>query len=80
MENISVLTDFPESEFQQYYKKIAENILGDYTIYSGGNYIYISNNKNRTIRFTSQNFDLKNFQAEQLLYWLEVIRKKYPSF
>ncbi|MBN8787240.1 MAG: hypothetical protein J0I84_09125 [Terrimonas sp.] len=80
MENVSILTDFPKSEPQQYYKKIAENVSEEYTIYTGGNFIYISNTKNRTVRFTPANFKSVEISTDQISLWLERIQQKYPQF
>ena len=80
MENVSILADFPESEPQQYYKKIAEKIAGEYTIYTGGNFIYISNAKNKTVRFTAPNFKAVDISNDQVTLWLERIQQKYPQF
>lgn len=80
MENMSVLTDFPDSEAQQYYKKIAEDVSGKYTIYTGGNFIYISNANNRTVRFTPPNFKSIEISTGQIALWLERIQQKYPQF
>ena len=80
MENMSVLTGFPESEPQQYYRKVAENISGEYTIYTGGNFIYISNAKNRTVRFTTPQLRSPVISDDQVAQWLQRIQQKFPHF
>lgn len=78
MDNISILTGFPDSESLQYYRKVAENISGEYTIYTGGNFIYISNAKNRTVRFTTPRSPV--ISDDQVTQWLERIQQKFPHF
>ncbi|MFT3749110.1 MAG: hypothetical protein QM768_12365 [Agriterribacter sp.] len=80
MENISILTDFPDSEPLKYYKKVAENVSGAYTIYTGGNFVYISNTKNRTVRFTPAGFTSTEISPAQIALWLQRIQQQYPQF
>lgn len=80
MENISVLTDFPDGEPQQYYKKISSDTSGHYTIYTGGNYVFVCNEKNRTIRFTGKDLHLSTVTQLQVEQWLERLQRLYPGF
>ncbi|MBN8789437.1 MAG: hypothetical protein J0I84_20340, partial [Terrimonas sp.] len=68
------------SEPQQYYKKIAENVAGTYTIHTGGTYVYISNTKNRTVRFTSPGLKTSNIAEDQIIQWLQKIQLRFPQF
>lgn len=78
MENISVLTDFPQDE--PYYKKISSDASGHYSIYTGGNYVFVCNEKNRAIRFTGKDLHLATITQSQIEQWLERLRSLYPHF
>lgn len=80
MENISFLSDFTEDETSQYYKKIGENIAGAYTVYTGGNYIYISNGAHKAVRFTSPVLKTTEIAEDQVIQWLEKIQLRFPKF
>lgn len=80
MENISVLTDFPLDELQQYYKRITTDVSGHYTIYVGGNYVYICNKKNKIIRFTGKDLFISTVTPSQVEQWLERLHRLYPGF
>lgn len=80
MENISVLTDFDQVTSTGKFEQIdvpAE--LEGYSIYVGGNFIFISNAAQRAVRFSLANFNTK-VSSEAIHEWINRIRKLYPGF
>lgn len=75
-----MLTDFPQADPQQYYKKITTDVSGHYTIYTGGNYVYVCNEKNRAIRFTGKDIRVSTVTQSQVEHWLDILHKLYPGF
>ena len=81
MNNISVLTDFEALTNTINFKKLPSPPgLESYTIYAGGNFIFISNAKNRTIRFSLANFSTNDITNDGIQEWIDRIHKLYPSF
>ncbi|HEX5024032.1 MAG TPA: hypothetical protein VFV68_02120 [Agriterribacter sp.] len=81
MNNISVLTDFEALTNTINFKALASPPgLESYSIHVGGNFIFISNAKNHTIRFSLANFNTKDITNESIQDWLDRIHKLYPGF
>lgn len=81
MNNISVLTDFEATTNTTNFKKLPSPPgLETYTIYIGGNFIFISNAKNRTIRFSLANFNTTDVTPDGIQEWIDRIHKLYPTF
>lgn len=81
MNNISVLTDFEALTNTIHFKQLPSPPgLESYTIHAGGNFIFISNEKKRTIRFSLANFNTNNITNTVIQDWIERIHKLYPSF
>lgn len=80
MENISVLTDFEQTTDTRSFKKIEPpSGLENYSIFIGGNFIFIANALKRAVRFNLANFDTK-FGEEEMHEWIRRIKKLYPGF
>jgi len=81
MQNISVLTDFEVVSNTSNFRKIASPTEFDaYSFFAAGNFVFISNSHNRTIRFSLDNFDPKNITEDSIGQWVNRIRKLYPNF
>lgn len=81
MNNISVLTDFEALTNTANFKKLSSPPgLEGYSIYAGGNFIFISNASNRTIRFSLANFNTKDITNDGIQEWIDRIHKLYPNF
>lgn len=80
MENISVLTDFEQVANNGKFRQIdAPAGLESYSVHIGGNFIFISNAAQRTVRFSLANFDT-NVSSESIHEWINRIKKLYPGF
>lgn len=79
MEHLCFISDFPSTDEEKYYKHI-RTIFETYTIYVGGNYIFIKNDKGKTARFASQELNPDRIKEEQIIKWLEKLRNLYPGF
>ncbi|MBX2922647.1 MAG: hypothetical protein KF746_10685 [Chitinophagaceae bacterium] len=77
MENISVLTDFDQVVNTGRFTQI--NAPEGYSVYIGGNFIFISNAAQRTVRFSLANFDT-NVSSDAIHEWIGRIKKLYPGF
>lgn len=81
MNNISVLTDFEALTNTSNFKKInTPEGLEKYAFYVSGNFVFISNNNNRTIRFSLANFNSADISEEHIRDWVNRIHKLYPNF
>jgi hypothetical protein len=81
MENLSVLTDFPEPVFAAYYHKLeTAGLPANYSLCSGGTYYFLSNDRGRTIRFTESNLQPVQVTSPTVEGWLRKIHTIYPNF
>jgi len=81
MNNISVLTDFEALTNTSNFKKINTPVgLEQYAFYISGNFVFISNNNNRTIRFSLANFNTSEISETEIRDWINRIHKLYPNF
>ena len=81
MNNISVLTDFEALTNTVHFKQLPSPTgLENYTIHAGGNFVFISNEKNRTIRFSPADFSISHITDTEIKEWMERIHKLYPGF
>ncbi len=81
MNNISVLTDFEALTNTVHFKEFpSPRGLESYTIHAGGNFVFISNEKNRTIRFSPTDFNITDITEDEIEEWMVRIRKLYPGF
>ena len=81
MNNISVLTDFEALTNTSNFRKLdtPEGLEG-YSIYCGGNFVFISNTCNRTIRFSLGNLNSQTISADDIYGWVKRIHQLYPNF
>lgn len=80
MENISVLTDFEQLAETRSFKKIdTPSGFEDYSVFIGGNFIFIANPSRRAVRFNLANFDTQ-FTNDEMYEWIKRIQKLYPGF
>lgn len=80
MENVCVITDFEEITATRRFEKVETPAgLDGYSVYIGGNFIFIKNAKQMTVRFHLPNFASK-ITAEGLQTWIERIKRLYPNF
>ncbi|HRO46315.1 hypothetical protein [Agriterribacter sp.] len=79
MEQLCFISDFPGREEEKYYKLIG-SVSNAYTLYSGGNYIFIKNKNGKTVRFTGKDLSRDAIRDEQINTWLENLQKLYPRF
>ncbi|MGN6435265.1 MAG: hypothetical protein ACTHMM_01980 [Agriterribacter sp.] len=81
MENICVLTDFEQGANTVKFKQLDTPAgLEQYSVYIGGNFIFISNAAQRTVRFNLANFNTSNVSSESIQEWIRRIQKLYPGF
>jgi hypothetical protein len=79
MENVCVITDFEEVSVGKKFQKLQlpEN-LTEYSLYSGGNCYFITNNK-MTVRF--HEFKLgKEVPFTVIESWMKKLKNMYPKF
>lgn len=80
MENLSVLTNFPEA-IASYYKTLDPGGLPEsYSLCSGGTFYFFSNNRGRTIRFTENDLMPDDITSATITAWLNKIHQYYPTF
>lgn len=80
MENVCVITDFEEITATRRFEKVETPAgLDGYSVYVGGNFIFIKNARQMTVRFHLPNFGSK-ITAEGLQTWIERIKRLYPNF
>lgn len=82
MENISVLTNFMTDNVEGlYYNKLSLSTIPEkYSLYVGGNFIFISNDRNRTIRFSLAGMEKTSISETNFSEWLKRIHALYPGF
>lgn len=82
MENISLLSDFMGDPVNQnYYNRIERSeVPEDYTLHTGGNFIFISNNRNRTVRFSAGKGKKSQISSTDIEEWMKKIKTLYPGF
>lgn len=83
MDNICVLADFfVDLRKENYYTEIRLSCVPDkYSIHVGGaNFIFISNDRNRTIRFNPRDTDIENISDNDFTEWMKRIHRLYPGF
>lgn len=81
MNNISVLTDFEALTNTSNFRSIESPAgLEDYTFCVSGNFVFISNKNNRTIRFSLANLVTKDISPAIINEWIERIQKLFPTF
>ncbi len=81
MNNISVLTDFEALTNTSNFRSIeSPDGLEDYTFCLSGIFVFISNKKNRTIRFSLANQATGDITPGMINGWLERIQKLFPNF
>ena len=80
MENVCVITDFEEIAVTRKFEQVASPTgLEGYSIYLGGNFIFIQNPKQMTIRFHLPNFT-SQMNPDMIHTWIERIKRLYPNF
>ncbi|MFT3701337.1 MAG: hypothetical protein QM802_03165 [Agriterribacter sp.] len=80
MDHFSIVSDFATEASPRYYKQLALPENKRYTAHSGGNFVYISNDKNLTVRFIS-NEKIDTAVSEEILQrWINAINTKLPGF
>lgn len=80
MENVCVITDFEEITATRRFEQVETPAgLDGYSVFIGGNFIFIKNAKQMTVRFHLPNFASK-ITAEGLQTWIERIKRLYPNF
>jgi hypothetical protein len=79
MENVCVITDFEDASAGRKFQKIEvpEN-LNQYSLYSGGNCFFITNNK-MTVRFNEYKLG-KQVPVDVLESWVKKLKNMYPKF
>lgn len=81
MNNISVITDFEALTNTSNFKLIdSPDGLEDYSFCLSGNFIFISNKKNRTVRFSLANLVTKDITPTIINEWIDRIQKLFPTF
>lgn len=80
MKNISMLTDFPHNAPLGNYTEVASAFAGKYTVYTGGHFVFVSNSRNRTVRFTNVMLQPTGISSSLVEQWLEKIRMLFPQF
>lgn len=81
MNNISVLTDFEAQTNTSNFKSIESPTgLEDYNFCLSGNFIFISNKNNRTVRFSLANLATRDITPTVINEWIERIHKLFPAF
>lgn len=79
MEQLCFISDFPGTEEEKYYTLI-RTVADNYTIYSGGNYIFIKSKNGKTVRFTGKDLNTNAITDEKIDTWIEKIKNAYPQF
>lgn len=80
MENVCVITDFEEIAATRKFEQVATPAgLEGYSIFLGGNFIFIQNPKHMTIRFHLPNFT-SQMNPDMIHNWIERIKRLYPNF
>lgn len=75
-----MLTDFEQLAETRSFKKVeTPSGLENYSVFIGGNFIFVSNVSKRAVRFNLNNFDTK-FTQDELAGWIQRIQKLYPGF
>ncbi|MDR6340280.1 hypothetical protein HNQ91_003345 [Filimonas zeae] len=75
-----MITDFEEITATRRFDKVeTPAALEGYSVYVGGNFIFIKNARQMTVRFHLPNFGSK-ITAEGLQNWIERIKRLYPNF
>lgn len=82
MENICILTDLLiDPAKKNYYNQLNLTAVPEkYTLHTGGNFIFISNNRNRTVRFNLKNMEVEHISDADFAYWMNKIQALYPGF
>lgn len=82
MENVCILTDFlNDPSKRNYYNELNLPVVSEkYTLHTGGNFIFISNDRNRTVRFSLKNMEVENISDSDFTDWLKRIQALYPGF
>ncbi|MBN8857749.1 MAG: hypothetical protein J0H29_05135 [Sphingobacteriales bacterium] len=80
MENLSIVSDFQVTVSPVFYKKIAELASGDYCLFTGGNFFFITGPGNKAVRFTWKGTEGSEITEKKLAEWLALIRIKFPLF
>ncbi|MFT3704842.1 MAG: hypothetical protein QM802_20925 [Agriterribacter sp.] len=81
MENLSVLTDFNIAEQKGKYTSIhIPADVGSYSIHSGANFIFVTNAKNRTVRFSRWQSNASVITDNDVRNWIKQIKERYTQF
>lgn len=81
MENICILTDFLTDSKKNYYNELNLTTVPEkYMLHTGGNFIFISNDRNRTVRFNLKGMEIENISDSDFIEWLKRIQTLYPGF
>lgn len=81
MENFCILTDFDINNYTGKFetvKSAAED--QSYSVYTGANCIYICNTTQTTARFSFWKKSTIEISDEQIINWINEIKKRYPKF
>ncbi|MBN8788174.1 MAG: hypothetical protein J0I84_13875 [Terrimonas sp.] len=80
MQNLSILIDFEASDNKRGIKRLMAAGLESYAVYTGGYFIFISNERKRAVCYTLQNFDTSHITPDAIKAWIGEIYKSYPGF
>jgi len=80
IDNFSIVSDFATEASPRYYKQLTLPKTDKYTAHTGGTFVYISNNRNRTVRFISNEKIDTAVSEETLQRWIDAINSRLPGF
>lgn len=80
IEDISMITDFTEIMSCRRFEQLeVPATLKDYAVHYGGNFFFISNNSEKTVRFRQAEFS-KNITDTTMESWIRKIKNVFPNF
>lgn len=80
MDQLCFVNDFPGNEEEKFYKVVGHDSTGNYSIFTGGTYVWIKNRKGLTVRFTGPEIKGGDLRSEQIEAWVKRLRQLHEHF
>ena len=82
MDNFSILTDFDFTDHRgKFYPIQSPEDMKRYSIHAGGaNFIFVTNDYNKTVRFSHWNNGSTKITDDQIRNWISLIKEKIGKF
>jgi hypothetical protein len=81
MDNFCILTDFDFADHKgKFYPIQLPDDMKRYSIHAGANFIFVTNDYNKTVRFSHWNKEADKITDEQIRKWILSIKEKIGKF